>query len=409
MTVRCVSFAFVGAVLLAASAVGSGVSYASPTENIALASQGYKALAAGDANSAIKLFDQAIDSRELPVENLANALLNRALAHQTKAMHEQALNDYSTALTLDAMAPSLRATALYNRGLSHYKLSKHSLAIEDYTNALLLNPTLPQAFYSRGYALKDNGQLLFAITDFNRALKLKHPDPASVHYALAEVFLKLRRNDDARRELSETLKFKPNHADAKAQLDSLGVASLTPAPSEQTKVVALAEAIEPPAALLKSADLAPKQVAKIEKYQDRLPQEESVAVVKKQARPIAQVAAKVPDQETIADDIQTGSLPPEAETQDEKTESVVTAQIRSGWSVQISSAASANAAQSTLQKLKAKHKLSDSLDIKIIKADLGAKGTFYRLRLTDFGSQGDAKKACSKLKSKGLSCFVSKG
>jgi hypothetical protein len=43
-----------------------------------------------------------------------------------------------------------------------------------------------------------------------------------------------------------------------------------------------------------------------------------------------------------------------------------------------------------------------------VRADLGAKGIFYRLRL-NFDAQSDAKSSCKKLTAKGMSCFVSKG
>ena len=44
----------------------------------------------------------------------------------------------------------------------------------------------------------------------------------------------------------------------------------------------------------------------------------------------------------------------------------------------------------------------------VVKADLGTKGVFYRVRLHGFDDQNGAKSACSKLKSKGISCFVTK-
>ena len=44
----------------------------------------------------------------------------------------------------------------------------------------------------------------------------------------------------------------------------------------------------------------------------------------------------------------------------------------------------------------------------VVKADLGTKGVFYRVRLHGFDDQNGAKSACSKLKSKGISCFVSR-
>ena len=43
-----------------------------------------------------------------------------------------------------------------------------------------------------------------------------------------------------------------------------------------------------------------------------------------------------------------------------------------------------------------------------IRADLGTKGIVYRVRLPGFEDQNAAKKSCTKLKSSGVSCYVSK-
>jgi cell division septation protein DedD len=43
----------------------------------------------------------------------------------------------------------------------------------------------------------------------------------------------------------------------------------------------------------------------------------------------------------------------------------------------------------------------------IQKVDLGAKGTWYRLRIGPYASKDAASGACAKLKSEGGNCFVS--
>ncbi len=428
MKVRCVPFALVSAAWFAASVAISSDVYASPEENIATASKAYKVLTKGDAAAAIPLFSQAIDSRELPTENLANALLNRATAHQLSNDHEAAISDYSAALNLDAMSPTLRATALFNRGLSYEKIKKTGKAIEDYTNALLLNPKFSHAFLARGVLLKDAGQLLFAVSDFERALRFEHPDPARVHFAMGETYVKLKRLNDARREFSKTLKLRPDHARAKAQLDKLGTArldtieesdpiltgSITPvAGSTDALKNILPKAIEPPAELmLESNQAAAAPAGKM--YVDRLPQSTEVAEavipeieqVGDVALPVAEkkqrkVVAAVPEEKPIeADPTQTGSIDPAP---------VAPASAKSAdWVVQISSAVSENAAWSTWKKLKAKHKLSDEWQPVVQRADLGAKGVFYRLRV-NYDDKGNAQSACKTLASKKLSCFVSKG
>jgi cell division septation protein DedD len=58
--------------------------------------------------------------------------------------------------------------------------------------------------------------------------------------------------------------------------------------------------------------------------------------------------------------------------------------------------------------MQARNKALASQEPVVVRADLGAKGVFYRVRLVGFESQGDANRTCSKLKAKGVKCFISK-
>ena len=79
-----------------------------------------------------------------------------------------------------------------------------------------------------------------------------------------------------------------------------------------------------------------------------------------------------------------------------------------GWSVQLASATSEDGAWSTWKKMKAMHQALAAVKPVVVRADLGAKGVFYRVRLAGFEDQNAAKASCSKLKSSGISCYVSK-
>jgi cell division septation protein DedD len=79
-----------------------------------------------------------------------------------------------------------------------------------------------------------------------------------------------------------------------------------------------------------------------------------------------------------------------------------------GWSVQIASASTEDAAWSTWNKMKARHKALSGKEPVVVRADLGTKGVFFRVRLVGFDSQGEANRECSRLKSRGVKCFISK-
>lgn len=78
-----------------------------------------------------------------------------------------------------------------------------------------------------------------------------------------------------------------------------------------------------------------------------------------------------------------------------------------GWVVQISSQRSQSAAESSLRNLKRRFPILNNQSIAIRRAQVQGKGTFYRVRV-QAGSKQAASRFCSRLKSRGGSCFISK-
>ncbi|WP_336068368.1 SPOR domain-containing protein [Nitratireductor rhodophyticola] len=79
-----------------------------------------------------------------------------------------------------------------------------------------------------------------------------------------------------------------------------------------------------------------------------------------------------------------------------------------GWSVQISSQPTVEAAQKSYQDMARRYGgLLTGKGVNIVKADIAGKGTYYRVRIPS-ASKDDAIRLCSQLKSAGGSCFVSK-
>jgi lipoprotein NlpI/cell division septation protein DedD len=420
MSVRRVVLASVSSALLAACVAASGSAFAaSKAPNVILAEQAYQSLAAGDQAAAIAGYSQAIESRNLPTEVLANALLNRGLAHQQLSEHKDAIDDYTSALQLDAMSAQLRATALYNRGLSQQKLDRQSAAIEDFTSALFLDPTFAHAYYSRGNALKESGQLLFALSDYDKALRNHHPDSARVYYAQALAFEDLKRPADARKSLELAIAANPNFEQANQKLVALqgnanvGV-SKDPILADASGAIGgnltvrkpdFPEAVAPSTEMLgETAPTDPIETATVDtnivepaaKIADRLPSEtEETPSVEEKIVAVETVDDAAPAEVAVAD-----NPPVEADA--------AVTQAPTGWSVQVTSASSEDAAWSTWKKMQAKHRVLAGQKPVVVKADLGAKGIFYRVRIAGFDNQNAAKSTCSKLKADGVSCFVSK-
>lgn len=419
MRFRIVLLASVCSVFLAASAAATVA--AAATAESQLVSQAYQALQAGDPATAIRTYAKAIESRALEPEVLANALLNRGLAYQRLNEHEFAIDDYTAALRIDAMSAKLRALALYNRGLSYQRLQRNALAMEDYTSALFLDGQFSHAYFSRGTLLRDGGQHLFALADFDKALRFNYPDPARVYVAQSVTFEKLQRTSEARAALQNALAANPGYEPALkrlAVLDGEPAATFAAADTMQTAAVTpasntLPQAAEPSKAL--SGELEETGTASAKLFTDRVPQESlQLASVQAEETEPAPAAQDAGEEKILA--VEEVPEEPAAQPEEQATEEVASSapeapseqQEISGWSVQIASATTEEAAWSSWNKMKSRNKALAGKEPVVVRADLGTKGVFYRVRLVGFDTQGEASKECARLKSRGVKCFISK-
>ena len=102
----------------------------------------------------------------------------------------------------------------------------------------------------------------------------------------------------------------------------------------------------------------------------------------------------------------TASTPPVANAS--KTASAAAA--GGSFLVQLGAFTSEDQAQSHATQIVGRHAdLLNGLNQDIQRADLGAKGIYYRLRFGPFGSRKEAAEKCSALKSAGQDCVVTGG
>jgi tetratricopeptide (TPR) repeat protein len=450
MSVRHALYASVCTALLAATAAVSGTAVAASKSNTSLTSQAYQALAAGDTKAAIAAYSEAIEKGKLAPDAMAGALLNRGLAYQQAGDHEKAVEDYSAALRLDSLPSKLRTAALYNRGLSYQKLKQTTLSIDDFTSALFLDSEFSYAYYARGNALRDSGQYLFALSDFEKARRYGYPSAHFAFYGEALTLEQLKRPAEAKAALEKAIALRPDFEAARKKLAALGEAPPAPAtvsdanetvtgslvasaPDQVVRKPEQPAAVAPPAKLLAAVKVdasdataagtdegwstAEESAPSKKRYTDRiLPEEEAPAPKQKIAvaedKPAADEAQTAstdeapPEETAAADDTATASISEAESTADTATEST-TAEPK-GWSVQLSSEREEQAAWNRWSKLKSRHSLLKKKKPVVVKADLGTKGTFYRLRLAGYDNKRAAQSACSRLKSKGISCYVSR-
>ncbi|MEP7363502.1 MAG: tetratricopeptide repeat protein [Acidobacteriota bacterium] len=120
--------------------------------------------------------------------------------------HDEEIRLFTEAILLKADYPE----AFYNRGWARQQKGDLDEAIKDYDEAIRLKPDYAAAFNNRGLARIDKGYFDAAIIDLNEAIRLQ-PD-----YALAFINRGIARNnkgdyDDAIIDLNEAIRLKPNN------------------------------------------------------------------------------------------------------------------------------------------------------------------------------------------------------
>ena len=157
------------------------------------------------------------------------------------------------------------------------------------------------------------------------------------------------------------------------------------------------------------------------------PEVESLTAVA--VAPVAEVKEEVKTEETKVEEVKTETVAVAEETvapepvkeevkvEEVKKEEVVKVaeatkpvnEIKKGtWSVQLMSSPNKPAVEKSWTTMSKKYSMLKDLPYEVEKADLGAKGVFYRLKAGSLPTKADATALCSKLKAAGGSCFVVK-
>lgn len=121
--------------------------------------------------NSVRLWSHVIESDPTGVPIAYN---NRGLAYQEAGQREQALSDFTTAITTDPY--NFTAYLAYiNRGNLFKEMGWKYRAMEDFTMAAVLNPAHANAYFDRGCMFEEEGQLDRAIEDYSKAIER---DPA---------------------------------------------------------------------------------------------------------------------------------------------------------------------------------------------------------------------------------------
>lgn len=130
-----------------------------------------------------------------------------------------------------------------------------------------------------------------------------------------------------------------------------------------------------------------------------------------QSAPVAEVKQQEEQEPAAAKPAEVKNETPKAESKPEVKEEpkkTIAAAQKGNWQVQLMSSPNKAAVEKSWLMMSKKYEVLKNLPHEIESADLGVKGTFYRLKAGAFSSKAEAAAACSQIKSAGGSCFTAK-
>jgi tetratricopeptide (TPR) repeat protein len=149
---------------------------------------------------------------KFPDQNIA-AYSNRGIAYTSSGQWDNAMADFSKAMTIDPKYPVSYA----NRGIVYGNLGKEEDAISDFTKAIEIDPNYTLAYHNRGVAYGDLGQFDKAVKDLLHAIRLD-AKYISAYTNLSIIYCHKNHVDSAIGICQEGLKKNPLSATLQASL-----------------------------------------------------------------------------------------------------------------------------------------------------------------------------------------------
>lgn len=155
-------------------------------------------------------YDQAINDYSASIDldaGKADVYNNRGTAYQAKRDFDRAIADFDKAISLDPR----HALAYNNRGIAHAGKGEFDLAIASYDRAIGLSPAYADAYNNRGYAHARTGENDRAIEDFGQAIALDQQNFLAYRNR-ARVYQNLGQYDRAIADYRRALELRPSES-----------------------------------------------------------------------------------------------------------------------------------------------------------------------------------------------------
>lgn len=388
---------------------GPALADSSAAEAAALMQAGVDAIERGVYDRAAVDFSNALDSGGLTAEGRAIAYHHRGVAFQKLGQQEAAVDDYTSAIESRALPAKILPKTHYNRGIALANTGREAEAERDYMEAIRLNPDYAAAYHNLANLERRRGDYEAAILHYTSAIaNMAGRDRKLPLFGRALSYEQQGKLQSAAGDLKQALAVDPEFELAETKLSALAP-MLTKAEEAEPEVVASPEAT--------SATLAPFQTAASDREGGQIIRVASIGgwrttatrfSAADTARPAVSADATPPSDELV-----TGSLRPAEGAPETKpmqlagTAPAETGISRARYRVQLGAFREEAVARRAWGELSAAAKpLLGGSDPAIRRADLGAKGVFYRLQAGTFAQIADAKSACEALERRKIACFV---
>ena len=176
-----------------------------PNDAFAYNNRGTAYFGKGEFDRAIKDYNKAI---ELNL-NDAGAYCNRGAAYLKKGTYDRAIEDLNKAIKLnpnDVKTYNIRGTAYHIKGT-------YDRAIKDYNKVIELNPEFALSYHKRGFAYFLKGTYDRAIKDLNKAIKLD-PDYVEAYNICGATYLVKGEPNRAIENYNKAIELNPEYAEA---------------------------------------------------------------------------------------------------------------------------------------------------------------------------------------------------
>ena len=127
--------------------------------------------------------------------------LQRGIEAHQNDNPDDAIAYYTEVIRLDPTDISIVSIAYYSRGLAYGEKGEVDSAIENYNESIQLNPDFADAYNYRGIAYKNKGKIDRAIEDYDQAIQLK-PDNVSFYNNRGIALLHLQEWEKAKSDLT---------------------------------------------------------------------------------------------------------------------------------------------------------------------------------------------------------------